>query len=242
MSIANETTTKIGQLVRYAHELAFSVYFPFLLIWVNDARSGWRNNPGDRLPWVLQLQLLMTGGYHPRSSVDDSTLRIAFISLWAASAVTIFVLLRILARFSFTHVFLRTFAGIVAVVGFPLTCVYACPGLYAYRGLSLTLVEVVAALVCAFLYVSGSWPSKAPWGILLLVLHFAFWSWCAWILRYFPLGGVPLLWPGYSSTWHTLEAPQLIYPWLGFLASLGWGLYVRLYDTSFTPSLTVAAE
>ncbi len=227
MPIENTTT---AHPVRYAHELAFSIYLPLLLLWVNDASSRWHNNPGERVPWVLRAELLTSGGYFRQSPADDLKLRVVFVALWVVCAAVLFIFFRGLSRFSFPDIFLRTFAGIVAVAGFPLACVYVCPALYSYRSFPLPLAEALVALVCGFLYVSGGWPSKGPWGFLLLVLHFVFWSWCAWMLHYFSLGGVTLLWPGYSLTWHTREAPQLIYPSLGFLASLAWGLYIRVSD------------
>ena len=208
--------------VRYAHELAFSIYFPLLLIWVNDASSGWANARSDKVPWVLKLELLITGGYRHHSPFDDPALRFAFVFLWVVSATVVFLCIRTVARFPFTAVFLRTFAGIVAVAGFPLTCVYA------FRAVSWTLVEIGAALICVYLYVSRNWPSRTLWGVMLLVLHFTFWSLYAWSLHNFPPpGGVPLLWPGYGLTSLTHKDPLLIYPLAGFGASLAWGLYVR---------------
>lgn len=222
------TIARPSKYVRYAHELALSVYFSGLVIWMNDAASKWRDQPGDRIPWVLQIEFLLTGDYRPPSLVDDPKLRFAFFFLWAVSALGIFLLLRLSARFSLTEKFLRTVGGIVAVAGFPLALVYAC---HTY---SLLRVEVLAALVCTFFYLYRNWPSRAYWAFLLLVLHFAFLSWCAWALRHYPplgdsaaLAIVPLLWPGVKLTRLTVEAPELIYPWLGLLASLAWGFYVR---------------
>jgi hypothetical protein len=232
------TTSKIVKYLPFVHELAFSLYFSGLLIWVNDAGSRWVNNPGDRVPWVLQLEQLIAGGYRVHSSVDDPMLRAAFGFLWVGSGVSIFLLLRILSRFSFTRVLLGNFAGIVAVAGFPLACVFVCPDLYAYHGVSLTLVEVAAALVCAYLYAHRNWPSMPLWGTLPLFFHFSFWSWCAWTVRYFPslAGGVPLLWPGYNLSWLTTQAPQLIYPWFGLLATLAWAWYAREVVRMAAPS------
>jgi len=124
-----------------------------------------------------------------------------------------------LARLSFSDVFLRTFAGIVAVAGFPLTAGYVSfrgyvqmlssiprAFLYAYAPHRWLAVEVMATLVCIFLYVFLKWPTKARWGLLLLCLHFAVWTWFVFI------GGGKSL---------------IIFPLLGFLASLAWGMYVR---------------
>lgn len=224
---------KITPYLRYAHELAFSIYFPGLLIWVNDASSGWVNAKGDKGPWVLQLESLITEGHRPHSPVDDPLLRFAFVLLWVISALGVFLLLRVLSRFSLVQVFLRTCGGIIAVAGFALAYLYVnisvryTSTLGRVAGLSWAMGEVAVALLCTFLYLLGRWPWRAPWTIVLLFLHFTLWSFLAWGMRYSPLAGVPLLWPGFRLSTLTTEAPQLIYPWLGFLTSLAWGLYVR---------------
>jgi hypothetical protein len=114
----------------------------------------------------------------------------------------------------------------VAIAGFPLIFAYGCHNLL----LLILLIEVAAALICTFFYVYQIWPRSTPWAISLAVLHFGFWSWCTWNGGYFSpgwVGGVPLFWPGYTLTWLTVEDPLLIFPWLGFLATLAWGGYVR---------------
>jgi len=222
------TTARYPNYVRYAHELMFSICVAGLVIWLNDATSGWRNSPGDRIPWILDMEFLLTRNPLPPPSVDDPKLRFTFAFLWAVSALCIFLLLRLSARFSLTRKSLRIIGGIVAVAGFPLAFVYA------RRNNPLPLVEVAIALVCIYLYLYRNWPRKAYWALLLLVLHCAFWSWCAWAMRHYPplgdpaaLAGFPLLWPGSTLTRATTEAPELIYPCLGFLATRAWSFYVR---------------
>jgi hypothetical protein len=219
MGSGHPPKSRFAKYVRCAHEIAFSIYFPLLLIWVNNDTTP-AGVLGARIAWVVKMELLISGGRYPHSFMDP-TLRFAFAFLWALSAVVVFLCLRILGRFSFTHVFLRTFAGIVALAGFPLACVYV------YRSLAWTLVEAVAILVCACFYVFRSWPARAWWALLPLVLHSAFWTWAAWDTRTLGHPGFLLLWPGYDLTWLTHEYPNLIYPLLGFLASVVWGLYVR---------------
>jgi hypothetical protein len=228
MTTTVATTARGPNLVRYGHELMFSIYLAGLVIWLNDAASGWRNLPGDRIPWVLEMEFLLTGNSRLPSSLDDPKLRFTFVFLWTVSALCIFLLLRLFARFSLTEKCLRIIGGIVAVAGFPLAFVYA------RRNYSLPLVEVAVALVCIYLYLYRNWPGKPYWAVLLLALHCAFWSWSAWAMRHYPplgdpaaLAGFPLPWPGFKLTHATTEAPELIYPWLGFLATLAWGIYVR---------------
>lgn len=220
---------------RYAHELALSIYFPLLLIMVNAVRS--LLHPASN-SWVYGLALLIRRGRHPLS-YGDPALRFAFVFLWAGAAIVMFLCLRMLARFSITDLFLRTFGGIVAVAGFPIACGYVSflgylrmlasfprALLYAYVPHRWLAVEVLAGMACVFLYAFWKWPApaKAQWGLLLLGLHFAIWTW------FVMLGagsGHILLWPGYDWTSLTREQPSLIYLLFGLLASLAWGLYVR---------------
>lgn len=221
-----ETIPKTWKSVRHIHELMFSVYFSLLLILADDVSSKWVDTPGDRIPWVLRLKFLLTGDYHTHSLVADPGLRLAFAVLWAGSALGIFLLFRILTRLSLTHAFLRIATGIIVVAGFPLIFIYGCHTLLVL----VLLVEVGAALACIIFFAYRDWPSRAPWAISLAMLHFAFWSWCTWNGDYFSpgwVGGVPLFWPGYTLTWITVKDPLLLYPWLGLLATLAWGFYVR---------------
>jgi len=195
---------------RLLHQIAFSIYFPLLLITANAVKSI--QHPAGK-SWIDDLQLLTAGAWHTPSY------RFAFCLLWATSMATLFLCLHMLARLSFSDVFLQTFVGITVVAGFPLTVLYiSFPGylhmlssfpralLYAYAPHRWLGVEVMAALVCIFLYVFVKWPTKTLWGLLLLGFHFAIWTWFVFI------GG---------------ERSLIVFPALGFLASLAWGLYVR---------------
>ena len=201
---------QIKEHTRLLHELAFSIYLPLLMIVVNELTS--MQHP-VRVSWVDRLRFLITGG------PDGSSYHFAFRLLWAASAATLFLSLRILARLSFMGVFLRTFAGVVAVAGFPLAAGYvsfrgylhmlgSLPAalLYAYSPHRWLAIEVIASLVCVFVYVFLKWPAGAWWGLLLLSLHFAIWA-------------------GFMA--YGRQERFLRYLLLGFLASLAWGLYVR---------------
>lgn len=220
-----ETTSKPGTGRRYLHEITFSVYVSLLLILADDVSSKWVNNPGDRIPWVLRMKFLLTGDYRTHSLVADPKLRFAFVFLWAVLALGIFLLLRTARRPS-ARTFLRTGAGIVTVAGFPLIFAYGFHNILVL----ILLVETAAAVICVLIFVDRQWPRSVPWAISLALLHFGFWSWCTWNGHYFSpgwVGGVPLFWPGYTLTWLTVEDPVLIYPWLGFLTTLAWGLYIR---------------
>jgi len=222
-----------GNYLRHVNAVMFAVYLSLLLIMANAVRSILHSG-GDY--WIYRLCLVMTGVRRP-ASYEDPGLRFAFFFLWMASAAVVFLIVWLLSRFSFVRIFLRVFAGIVAVVGFPIANGYASfrayldtlgslpqAFLYAYAPHRWLGVEVLASLVGIFLYVFVKWPKKAMWGLLLLFLHFALWSWL--VLLGAGSGNI-LLWPGYSWTRLTRENPSLIYPLLGVLTSLVWGLYLR---------------
>ena len=210
--------------LRFAHELVFSIYVSGVLILANDAGSHWMNQIGDKPPWVLQMKFILTRDLRTHSLIDDPKLNFAFAVLWTVSALGIFVLFRLLARSFPSDFLMRNVAGIVAIIAFPLACMYA-----AHR-VVWTSIEVAVALRCAYLYILRGWPRTESLAVGLCLLHFLFWAWVGWAMYYYEwggYGGVPLLWPGFRLTAVTERNPTLIYPCLGFLSTLIWGVYVR---------------
>lgn len=186
--------------------------------------------------WVARLALLISKGEHP-VSYGSLSLRLSFGLLWLGMGIATFFALRTTAILSRSDSFLKIFGGVVTVVGFPLVSGYvsfigyfhmlgALPSalLNAYSPHRWLAFEVVASLICVFLYLFWNLPSRVLWGLVLLVLHFAIWTWV--VLRGAGSGHI-LLWPGYDWTPFTREQPSLIYPWLGLLASLAWASYIR---------------
>lgn len=210
---------------RLLHEIVFAIYFPLLIVWTNAQTA--------RIPWVVRLQLLIAS-YHRLHSPLDPELRLAIGLLWGLLAAIIFLCLRTLSRLSFTDFFLRTFAGMAAVAGFPLAYLYS----YGYS--AWVAPEVVAVVACAFLYLYRRWPLSAPWSISLLVVHFGLWTLVAWDSA--SRGpGLYLLWPGSDYWIWTRMHPDLIYPLLGLCSTLLWAAYVRHSWTSDQPgSPTIA--
>ena len=210
--------------LRLAHELVFSTYVSGVLILANDAGSHWMNQIGDKPPWVLRMKFTLTHDLRTHSLIDDPKLNFAFIVLWAVLALGIFLLLRLVRRSRLSDFLLRDVAGIVAIVGFPVACMYA-----AHR-VVWTSIEVAGALRFAYLYISWRWPRTVSFAVGLCLLHFLFWAWVDWAMGYYEwggYGGVPLLWPGFRLTTLTERNPTLIYPCLGFLSAMIWGVYVR---------------
>jgi hypothetical protein len=202
--------TDLEKNARLLHEIAFSIYFPLLIIMANAIQST--EHPAKN-SWSDDLRLLIArSGYAPGHNIVS-------IFLWAISAGFLFSCLRALASLSIVGLFLRTFGGIVAVAGFPLVAGYVSffgylhmlglfqsALLYAYAPSRRLGVGLGASLVCVFSCVFLQWPPKGWWGLLLLGLHFSIWTWFVFT------GGNPSL---------------RTYLLLGFLASLAWAFYVR---------------
>lgn len=185
--------------------------------------------------WVYRLSVTL--GFGRPLSYEDSGLRFAFLLLWLGSATLVFLCVRLLSRSSSLRSLLRVVSGMVAVAGFPIASAYtsfrgylnmlrSIPQalLYAYAPHRWLGLEALASLVGLFLYAFSKRLQKATLALPMLFLHFAVWSW----LVIFGAGsGNILLWPGHSWVSLTREHPSLIYPLLGLLASVVWGLYVR---------------
>jgi hypothetical protein len=122
-----------------------------------------------------------------------------FAALVLASAVICFLFFRIAARLSAATAVLRISAGVVAVAGLPLSLRLIQPFPV------ILFVEIIAASVCVLMYVFGKWNVPYLISILLLGLHFAFWSWGALHQMFF--------WP--------------LYPVIGFCSALVWALYLK---------------
>lgn len=184
--------------LRWLNELLFSLNAALLIIPVASVRM---RHP---ILMIIGRSLFNFAYIHWPFAVpwvvrDTDPSRKYFAALVPASAALLFLLFRITARLSLTRAFLRTAPGVVALAGLPVA-------LRLLEPFPLALfIEVVAAALCALLYLYGKWKLPSPISIFLLVLHFGFWSWGA------------LHWLG---LWMT-------YPLLGFCSALIWGLYVR---------------
>jgi hypothetical protein len=82
-----------------------------------------------------------------------------------------FLMLRLMRQSKLNRSILRMFAPAIAVFGFPLACLYS-----GTSHMLFLMVELVIVAIGLLLYVRRKWPVSAPLNILLLVLHFMFWS------------------------------------------------------------------
>lgn len=190
-------------------------------------------------PWVQRLYLRL----HP---IEPEV--VVMQALWSFLLATlIFLVLRILARFSPTSGFLSALAGLIALVGFPLVAL-RFPALFNQPeplldrfavGFLWLYCEVALSLICGLLYYLRKWPLPAIPTILLLILHFSFWAWLTGehvnlVAEARSYGSVrPAFWIAVIFYWG--------FPVFGFLSSLIWGLYVRPQASETFPKRAAVA-
>ena len=160
--------------------------------------------------------------------------------MWSFVLATLFfLLLQLLSRFAVVNTALRTIAGAVAIVGFPLASVFVPFGFVSapsrieayHRALFL---EVVLVVICAVLYYRRKPMFSMPLIILMLFLHFGVWAWITSSYVNVPAFINDLRSSEYYHPWRrTLGSLSLAmafnfgFPILGFLASITWASYVR---------------
>jgi hypothetical protein len=200
-----------GRGIRLIFEILISTYFALLAV-AASVSSGSRYN------WILDVRswYLSIRSPHAARGIDDvAGLRFtAFVLVWLLAAA-IFVLLRALQRVSLIPRTVPTLCGgLVATLGLPLAYVYS------HGGFMLTFyVELLFCLVAVILCSLGKWVLSPPASLLLLVLHFGFWT-CIF-LDSFSMGFL-LIWPGWDhSISRTYFAPAL-YSVLGLCCAVAW--------------------
>jgi hypothetical protein len=201
---------------RGTYELLFAAYLSALIMSVEEMRD---------FSWSTSLRLLMFSHFHPTAlrPIDDPhrDRLIAFILSWLLFAL-IFLLLRLVARFSLKSAPWQTVAGIVALGGFPAAVLYR-----GYGNRILLVSMIILSVFCALLYVYQGW--RASWRVCIafLVMYFAISTWVAWhSWNTFPLAFF-LLWPGLDWILGTYYWAQNIFLLLGLVFSITWAIYVR---------------
>jgi len=227
-SPAAEHIRQSTKRLRLIYELLFSIYLPFLIVSAHEGEAGGR--------WAIRLIHwgVLHGYLHQNVGMEDNRIFFAdFLLVWL-SAILIFLLLRLFARFSITHVVLRSLAGLVAVAGFPLASMYVRSGRMLSPEAALLLAGVCLVL---FLWAYRKWRVPMLLNIFLLLLYFAVWATpltggtslegASWILIW------PGLWRWVSGFW---KYGWLIYPLLGFCSTLFWAAYFRQSEAGEQPS------
>ena len=170
-----------GKTVRWIYEFMFSMNISWLIVWFERQRGSPNRIPLVGQPINSYIHRLYGGSHmiEPQSTLDQV--------IWSLLvALCIFLLLRLLARFSPTSIFLRTLAGAVSLAGLSLSVLF-WPGLflephhssgpYAYKGPFVVderwlIVEVMIVLACGFAYYLRAWPVPASLSIILLFYIF----------------------------------------------------------------------
>jgi len=199
--------------VPWLHELLFSVYLSFLVVSAHE---------GGGQDWATRLVLFFVShGYAQATrAMEDYRVDLADFSLVWLSAILIFLLLRLFPRFPFKRIVLNSFAGLVALAGFPLASLYQRNG-------NMISLEVGLVIVgsCFILWAYRKRPVSSPVAIALLILYFVLWSSIGG--GYHIVGSWFALWPAWRRSWPYLEHLWLVYPLLGFCSTLLWAAYFR---------------
>jgi len=219
---ATVTSQRAAPWVRWVYEFLFALSLGWLTIWYERMRS-----PAS-LSWLYSSPLVQYPYWHTRH-VEPETVLVQ--DVWSlVLSLVIFLILRLLARFSVTGTLLRTVGGAFVIIGFAFFALrfpvyFFDPSRISFGGFWFPL-EAMVALIVGILYYLRKWPLPAWIGLLLLFLHFGLWAWVTgcWVsppqeIRAYGLGSLGI-WISAAFYWG--------FPVIGFFSSLIWGLYVRL--------------
>lgn len=220
-----ETSGRHPVRLRWMFEALLSIFATLLIVSANLQ--------AHKSPWAERLYFHYYP--HPPGAFADyyGVALAGFLLVWFLAGA-MFLLLRLTARFPLTETGLRILGGIVAATGYPLMVLYT-----SRDPLLFVELEVGVAVVFAVLYSVRRWPFSRGASILLLVLHFGWWSGGVW--GFFLRGthkiyvemwpGWLLLWPGWYWKSRGHEVMGLVfnsvYPLLALSCALVWILYVK---------------
>lgn len=215
--------TSATRVVQLTHELLFSVNLAWVLVW------GPRIN-GHK--FFIHRPLVRT--LEPPTIIDQ----VEWSFLLAA---LILIGLLLVDRFSFVRVLLQTLGGVVALAGFPVLALHSPREFFqnlAYQdrfdfATGWAWCEIGVVLICGLLFYLRKWALPCVVNIILLLLHFGFWSWLTGTYRNLvaearAYGSVGLgFWISALFFWG--------FPIFGFFASLAWGAYL---NSSLGPAIS----
>ena len=177
------------------HEVLFSIYCSFVFVLLEESR-----------PYAWSTRLRYYYFWHPHAvALRGIDIDLFYLELFLIPAVAFFVGLRLLSRFSFLQVFLRTASGAIALAAFPLIPLYR-----ATSPLLVLVFTFAIATACSLLWIYGKWPVSTSLTIVLLILYYGL---------FMVLGLDP------RTGW--LREAWLICSALGFAYTLVWGKYFR---------------
>jgi hypothetical protein len=206
-------------LLPWRLELLLSIYCSCLFGWVEESR-GFALSTQGRYLYLWNPNAVRLG---------RSDIAIFYIELVFVPAAVVLVFLRFARLSPCTQVLGRAFAGAVAVAGFPLACLFCFyrEHLHLFPGSA----ELATAMIGFFLWVRHRWLVWAPIRLLLLILHYVFWS-----LAFFSFfsGGLGIRY--LSGHWGIWEYALFLVPTLGFCYSVAWAVFFRqIEETQASP-------
>lgn len=199
------------QRIRYVHEFLFALNIALVAQLEGNQKP---NRVFGLLEWGeirLQLRIAERLNLHPHSYFASN---VAFVICSLASALVMFLLLRLASRTLVTQRLLR-FAGILSLVALPASWLYSTYLIGWWfivlptRLLLLLIAELLLATVCGIAYLYGKWPLPAWANIILALVHFAF-------IQTVCFG--PYFWLGPNL--------QPIVTFAGFFSTIAWGVYI----------------
>jgi hypothetical protein len=195
----------------WLRDVLFSIYCALLVISLHESAKD--------MSWSVSLRNFYVSHRYPdlnRMMDDDYRVAVAaFLLIWALACV-IYVFVSVVERFSFARFPLWALIGAVAFLGFPLVC-------FRFNRAPLLASELAVVGVCVAFWAKGRWPVTNPVNVLLLVIHFVYWS--TFGGGYLLVGGQYLMWPGLYRTLSVWMHSWLLFPVLGFTLCLLWALY-----------------
>lgn len=230
----NEIFPRSNKWLRWTHEYAFSLNLVWTIVWIERVQT---KVLGGRVI-SRYVSSLVGGAYQLVSPIGGYTVLEQLV--WSFALATVFFLLiQLMSRFAVVDAALRSIAGAVAIVGFPLAGTFVPFGFISafsrieayHRGLFL---EVILVVICAGLYYWRKTPLSVPLVIVVFLFHFGLWAWVTSSYINVPEFISNLRASAYYHPWgRTLGSLGLAmifnfgFPAFGLLASLTWVWYVR---------------
>jgi hypothetical protein len=231
-------------VLRYLTEYLCSLNLAWALVWVE--RTTHKTLGGStlvnfisRLVRGLEQFVVPTGGH----TILDQLIWSLVISVFG------FCLLRALSGFPLTNLALRTVAGGLAIVVFPVAMrsfsLDRASDVHPIEGSAVVLMlEIVVVLICGVLFLRKNRLVSGPRLIALLLCHFVLWAWMtSSYINVFSFVSDMRASAYYHPWGRTLGSLAVAlafrfgFPVLGFLASLSWVLYV---DSTFPQACKTA--
>jgi len=228
----NEIIQKPRRWLQWTYEFVFCLNLAWTTVWVERIQS---KALGGRFVEYISAIIQRVFPHATISLGEGKTVLEQIVWSFLLAAIG-FLLLRLLGRFAVTNVALRTVAGGVAIVAFPVVALKFPFGFILTNDLSgaveiVLILEVVVVLACGFLYFVRNRLISALLMSLLLFLHFALWAYLTESYVNVPelfrlVRDVPNLHPWSLGLWLSIVF-RAGFPLIGLLASVIWVGYVR---------------